>query len=85
MAIDLASRRPVGKLATYDTFTTMHDMGRIIMPWLPTSVLLSYRFDNVAKLPGIRCPIFFVHGMADTLVPPSMEDRLAAAATARRA
>lgn len=80
-AVDLASRRPVGKLALYDTFTNLHDMGRIVMPWFPTPLVLSYKFDNIAKLPSIRCPIFLVHGQADSVVPPYMEDQLAAAAT----
>jgi len=81
VAVDLASRRPVGKLALYDTFTSLHDMGRTVMPWFPTQLILSYKFDNLAKLPSIHCPIFLVHGQADSVVPPFMQDKLAVAAT----
>lgn len=80
VAIDLASRRPVGALAVFNTFTSLREMARKTIPWLPTSLFLKYRFDNLQKIATINRPIFICNGLQDTLIPPSMSDRLAAAA-----
>jgi len=76
-AIDLASRRPVSGLVTISAFTSLRDMAHQAIPWLPTSLLLKYRFDNVAKLAGISCPILVIHGIDDDIVPFEMAQRLA--------
>jgi len=79
-AIDLASRRPVAGLITISAFTNLRDMAHRVIPWFPVSWILKYRFDNLAKLPGIKCPILIVHGNKDDLVPVAMAGRLAAVA-----
>jgi fermentation-respiration switch protein FrsA (DUF1100 family) len=78
VAVDLASRKPVAGLATFNAFTTLPAMARKVMPLMPTGLLLKYRFDNEWKMPGIHCPVFICNGKLDTLVPPEMSDRLAA-------
>jgi pimeloyl-ACP methyl ester carboxylesterase len=80
VAIDLASRRPVAGLVAISPFTTMAAMAHRQFPWLPTALLLRSHFDNLAKIPGITCPILLAHGMRDTFIPPEMDDRLAAVA-----
>jgi fermentation-respiration switch protein FrsA (DUF1100 family) len=79
-AIDLASRKPVAALATFSAFTSMRDMGRHVLPWFPTSLLLRHRFENQRKLRGITCPVFLAHGTQDSLIPFTMHGQLAAAA-----
>jgi dienelactone hydrolase len=81
VAIDLASRKPVAGLVTFSAFTTMSRMARIVVPFLPTSLMLSYRFDNLAKIRQLKVPILLVHGEHDRLIPHEMSDELAAAAT----
>jgi fermentation-respiration switch protein FrsA (DUF1100 family) len=80
VAIDLASRRPVGGLFAFCTFTRMADMARRVLPFLPTSLLLRHRFDNLAKMGQIRCPILLGHGRVDRIIPFEMSERLADAA-----
>lgn len=80
VAIDLASRRPVGGLAVFNAFTNIGDMGHQLIPGLPTWWLLKYRFDNLSKISGIKCPMLICNGKLDLLVSPKMSDRLAAAA-----
>lgn len=79
-AIHLASTKPVAALATFSAFTSMTDMGRQILPWLPTSLLLHHRFENERKMASVTCPIFMAHGTVDSLVPFKMNARLVAAA-----
>jgi fermentation-respiration switch protein FrsA (DUF1100 family) len=80
VAIDLASRRRVDRLVTISAFTTLPATAHALVPWLPTSFIVRSRFDNIGKLPRVTCPIFMAHGTIDTVVPPYMEDQLAAAA-----
>jgi fermentation-respiration switch protein FrsA (DUF1100 family) len=80
VAIDLASHHNVAGLITLSAFTSMPDMGRQLMPWLPVSLILKYKFDNATKLAGISCPTLIIHGTDDDIVPFSMAPKLAAAA-----
>ena len=81
VAFDLATRKPVVGLAVFNAYTSLTKMGRKVMPWFPTSLLLKYRFDNLTKIAAIRCPVFICNGKLDVLVPPEMSDQLAAKAT----
>ena len=80
VAIDLASRKPAQGLMVFDTFTSIPEMARLQFPWMLTTWLVSYHFDNLEKIPVVKCPILIVHGKLDKLVPPVMSKRLAAAA-----
>ena len=79
VAIDLASRADLGGLIAFSTFTSATDMARTIIPLPLPGFLLQDRFDILAKIPTVRCPILLGHGRLDTLVPFSMFERLRAA------
>lgn len=79
-AFDLASRRPVAGVVACSAFTDMPTMARHVFPWLPTSLLLRSRFDNLAKLARIDKPILLAHGRDDDLVPYRMSEALRSAA-----
>ena len=80
VAVDLASRRPVAGLATFNAFANLREMAHHLLPWLPTRLFLLYTFDNLTKITHVKCPVLVCNGAADTRIPPSMSDRLAAAA-----
>ena len=80
VAIDLASRKPVIGLATFSAFTSMSKMARKVVPWLPTSLMLRHRFDNLAKIRDLKIPILIVHGQNDRIIPFEMSDELFKAA-----
>ena len=81
VAIDLALRRPVATLFTLSTFTRLADLARHHYPFLPAAEwLLQDWFDSLAKIGRVDCPVLFVHGRRDEIVPFAMMDRLAAAA-----
>jgi fermentation-respiration switch protein FrsA (DUF1100 family) len=82
-AIHLASTKPVAGLVTFSAFTSMHDMGRQILPWFPTGLFEKYRFDNLRKMEQVKCPVFLAHGTIDDLVPYAMNARLVAAVRGR--
>jgi fermentation-respiration switch protein FrsA (DUF1100 family) len=62
-AIDLAARKPVGGLIVQSGFTTAF---RVLthVPLVPFD-----RFRNVEKVKKVRCPILFMHGQADEVIP----------------
>ena len=78
-AIDLARRRPLAGLATFSAFTSMTEMAHQVLPWFPTSILLRHHFENEKKIAAIECPVFLAHGTRDSLVPFTMNARLARA------
>ena len=82
VAVDLASRRPAAGLIMFSSFTSGVDMAHRIAPFLPVSLLLRHRFDNLGKIKRITCPILIGHGRRDSIVPFEMGKRLAAAAKA---
>jgi fermentation-respiration switch protein FrsA (DUF1100 family) len=80
VAIDLAARRPVAGLVVFCTFTTLVEMAQKRFPYLPAKLLLRHRFDSIAKIGKVACPILIGHGADDQLVPASMSTLLASAA-----
>ena len=80
VAIDLAARRPVSRLATLVTFTSIADMVRLSYPRLPVSWVLRYRFESERKMKRVKCPVLIGHSLQDRRIPYEMADRLAAAA-----
>jgi fermentation-respiration switch protein FrsA (DUF1100 family) len=62
------------------TFTSFPDMAQQQFPWLPGRWLVRNRLDNLAKVGKLTCPVFLVHGTADTLIPHWMGERLRDAA-----
>jgi uncharacterized protein len=80
VAIDLAARRPVGGLIAFSTFTNTHDMALTLVPIPMPRWFFVHRFESLAKLPAIHCPMLLGHGRRDSLVPFAMFERLSAAA-----
>ena len=48
--------------------------------WLPWQLLLSQKFDSIAKIQQIRMPVLIVHGEEDRYVPARLSSALYAAA-----
>jgi pimeloyl-ACP methyl ester carboxylesterase len=80
VAIDLASRKEVGGLIAFSSFTSAVDLGRRILPFVPVSLLLQHRFDNAQKIATVKCPTLIGHGRWDRIIPFEMGQELAAKA-----
>jgi pimeloyl-ACP methyl ester carboxylesterase len=82
IASELARRHPEADgLVLEATFTSVNDMIEQ-SPWgfLPVGLILTQRFDTLAKMAEIRMPVIIVHGTRDSIVPFHMGERLYEAA-----
>ena len=82
VAIELATRNDdVAGLIVESTFTSMADMAeKMGYGNLPIGLVLTQRFDSLAKMTAVKAPVLFVHGTSDRFVPAEMSERLYAAA-----
>lgn len=82
VAVELATRRPVGGLILESPFTSAPELGRTFYPLLPAFVFdrLEHRFDSLSKIGGVRAPLLVIHGERDEIVPLGMGRRLFEAA-----
>jgi fermentation-respiration switch protein FrsA (DUF1100 family) len=47
--------------------------------FFPINLLLTQRFDSIAKVQSLKLPVLYIHGTADTKIPASMSEALYAA------
>jgi len=80
VAMELALRRKVGGLILESTFTSIVEMGRRLLPFLPVKLLARWHYDNLAKAKKISVPVLVMHSPQDDIVPFEMGRRLYAAA-----
>jgi len=80
VAVDLASRRACGGLIVESSLTSVADMARRMFPWYPARYLVRYRFDGLAKIGRVSCPILVTHSPEDDVIPYEMGVRLYEAA-----
>ena len=86
VAIDLAAalaRDEHGKgpqargLIVESTFTSLADAAaEITWSWLPTSLILSQKFDSIDKIREVDIPVLLVHGAGDRYVPSRFSQKL---------
>ena len=82
IAIDLANRvNDENGVIVESTFTSIADVvGSSQWGWLPVSLLITQRFEAVAKVALIGSPLLVVHGTEDRLILPSLGRKLFEAA-----
>jgi alpha-beta hydrolase superfamily lysophospholipase len=83
IAAELARRRPeAAGLVLEATFTSVGDMvSQSKWGFLPVSLILTQKFDTLAKMPEVKVPVLITHGTRDSIVPFAMGERLFEAAT----
>jgi len=80
VAIDLASKHEVRALIVESSFTSLADMGRVLIPFLPAEFLLWEKLSSIKKIGNIHSPVFISHGRSDRTIPFSQGQRLFEAA-----
>ena|SRR5215471_5966873 len=79
VAIEMAVRHPCAGAILEAPFLSVPEMARAIYPFVP-SFLVRTRFDNEAKIRGLRVPKLIVAAENDDIVPPRQTRRLFEAA-----
>jgi fermentation-respiration switch protein FrsA (DUF1100 family) len=75
VASELALRRSPAGLVLESSFTSVADMTRSVFG-VPLGFLVLDRYDSLAKLPRVTCPLLVIHGEADDLIPFAHGKRL---------
>lgn len=83
VAIDLATEAPPHGLILETPFASIRAMARNLFG--PLAVVAPSSFDNLSKIPRLRCPKLFIHGDSDSLVPYTQGRQLFGAAPPRKA
>jgi fermentation-respiration switch protein FrsA (DUF1100 family) len=83
IAVELALRRPCRQLLLVSPYTTMVDMGRLMVGPIALLVVPD-RYDSLSKIGRLRVPVVILHGTRDEVIPVQMGRALAAAAPGAR-
>lgn len=80
VAVELALRnRPAG-LIIDSAFTSTVEMGQLVFPFLPVRWMVRFKYDSLAKIGKVACPVLVMHSPQDDIVPFEMGRRLYEAA-----
>jgi len=80
VAIPVAASRDVFAVALESPMTSILDVARYRMGWVPLDGLMKYPFRSDLLIGSVRAPLFILHGTDDKVIPFSLGDRLAAMA-----
>jgi uncharacterized protein len=75
VSLDLALAHPAAALVLEAPFTSIRDMARTT-PLFALAPFVRTRYDNLARVPGLRMPLLVVHGDRDRIVPLAQGRRL---------
>jgi fermentation-respiration switch protein FrsA (DUF1100 family) len=73
------TRFPVRGAILENTFTSIPDVVRFILPKpskLGLTMLLRNHWPSIKRIKDISCPVLFISGRKDEIIPPSQMDRL---------
>ena len=76
VAAEMATRGFGSRLVLITPYTSITDIGARLFPWLPARLLVKDPFDTASKAPGVKLPVFILHGTLDEVVPVDMGERL---------
>ena len=80
VATRLATEREVGGLILESPYTSILDIARQMVPWLPVRLLLSDRFEQLSLIAMVHAPLLVLQGSLDRVIPPAMGQAVFAAA-----
>ncbi len=80
VATDIAANDGARALIVESSFTSVGDMGRRMVPFLPVNWMLKERLPSVEKISRFTGPVFISHGEGDQVIPYTQGQRLFEAA-----
>lgn len=77
-AIDLASKHDIGNLVVISPFISIKEATSDLLGIVGSLAryLVKDRFQNIDKIGKVKCPILFIHGQNDSVVPFSHSQKL---------
>jgi len=69
VATQIAIRHKPRALILESAFTSIRDMARAAMPWVPVGPFLRTHYDTLRAVRSVECPILVVHSRDDEVVP----------------
>ena len=76
IAVELAAAHPPLGLVLASAFASVSDMSRLVFPLLPTGWLVRNKYNSLAHISKVRCPLLVLHGERDDMVPISQAKKL---------
>lgn len=76
VAVDLAAKDGARGLVLWSTFSNLPETAAHHYPWLPTNLLMTQRYDSIAKIDEYSGPLLQSHGTADRVIPYDLAKRL---------
>ncbi|MGH8727112.1 MAG: alpha/beta hydrolase [Burkholderiales bacterium] len=77
IAVELAARvHHAAGLILESTFTSLADVARERLPFVPVDRFLRQRFDSLSKIGALSLPVLLIHGTSDRKIPFQMSERL---------
>lgn len=76
VAAELANKRPAAGLILEGTFRSGLAMAKRMLPFLPVSWFMTYKFDNESMVASVSCPVFLIHGSHDSTIPVADSEHL---------
>ncbi len=80
VAIEAATRHRPAAVVVESTFTSIAAMARVHYPFVPGFLVTRVRYDSLARVAALRCPLLVLHSPDDEIVPYAMAERLLGAA-----
>lgn len=77
VAVQLASENRCRGLVLEAPYTSLAALANEKLPMFFPSLILRFRFDNLSKINDVKCPVIFIHGTADELIPGSHSHKIA--------
>jgi len=69
VAVELALKSPPRALILESPMTSIREMARKVMPYLPVGFLIRTEYDSLSKIGKIHAPLLILHGDRDDVVP----------------
>lgn len=76
VAVDLAANDGARGLVLWSTFSNLPETAGHHYSWLPTNLLMTQRFDSLAKIENYDGPLLQSHGDSDRVIPYRLALRL---------
>lgn len=69
VAAHLAAEERPGALVLVSSFISVPELAAELYPWMPARQLARYRYDTLASLDSVSCPVLVAHSREDDIVP----------------